>query len=56
MEQKEERRDPLYYRLLKAFLRGSHEGSQAAQQMKIADAEGIRHASEKVVSRAADRA
>jgi cytidylate kinase len=52
--EKEERRDPLYYRLLKAFLRGSHEGSQAAPRMKIADAEGIRHASQKVVSRAAE--
>jgi cytidylate kinase len=54
VEEKEERRDPLYYRLLKAFLRGSHEGSQAAQRMKIADSEGIRHASQKVVSRAAE--
>jgi cytidylate kinase len=54
VEEKEERRDPLYYRLLKAFLRGSHEGSQAAQRMKIADSEGIRHASQKVVSRVAD--
>ena len=54
VEEKEERRDPLYYRLLKAFLRGSHEGSQAAPRMKIADAEGIRHASEKVVSRVAE--
>lgn len=55
VEQKEERRDPLHYRLLKAFLRGSHEGSQAAPRMKIADAEGIRHASQKVVSRVADQ-
>lgn len=54
VEEKEERRDPLYYRLLKSFLRGSHEGSQAAQRMKIADAEGIRHASQKVVSRVAE--
>ena len=27
VEQHEERRDPLYYRLFKAFLRGSYEGS-----------------------------
>lgn len=54
VEEKEERRDPLYYRLLKSFLRGSHEGSHAAQRMKIADAEGIRHASQKVVSRVAE--
>ena len=54
VQDKEERRDPLYYRLLKSFLRGSHEGSQAAQRMKIADAEGIRKASQKVVTRAAE--
>jgi cytidylate kinase len=54
VEEKEERRDPLYYRMLKAFLRGSHEGSHAAQRMKIADAEGIRHASQKVVLRVAE--
>lgn len=54
VEEKEERPDPLYYRLLKSFLRGSHEGSQATQRMKIADAEGIRLASQKVVSRTAE--
>lgn len=54
VEEKEERPDPLYYRLLKSFLRGSHEGSLATQRMKIADAEGIRLASQKVVSRTAE--
>ncbi len=54
IEEKEERRDPLYYRLLKSFLRGSHEGSQATARMKIADAEGIRNASHKVMSRLAE--
>ena len=28
IERQEERRDPLYYRIFKAFLRGSYEGSQ----------------------------
>ncbi len=42
VEKHEERRDPLYYRIFKAFLRGSYEGSQITPQMKMADAENIR--------------
>ena len=53
MEQHEERRDPLYYRLFKAFLRGSFEGSQNAPRMKMADAEGIRQVTEKLVRKVA---
>jgi cytidylate kinase len=49
IEQQEERRDPLHYRLFKAFLRGSFEGSMNAPRMKIADAEGIRQITEKLV-------
>ena len=30
VEEHEEKRDPLYYRLLKSFMRGSYEGSQNA--------------------------
>lgn len=51
---REERRDPLYYRLLKSFLRGSFEGSLNAPRLKIADAEGIRRITEKLVRAAAD--
>jgi cytidylate kinase len=53
IEQREERRDPLYYRLLKSFLRGSFEGSLNAPRMKIADAEGIRRITERLVQAAA---
>jgi cytidylate kinase len=53
VEQQEERRDPLHYRLFKAFLRGSFEGSQQAPQMKMADAEGIRKITEQLVKKAA---
>ena len=53
VEQQEERKDPLHYRLFKAFLRGSFEGSQNAPRMKIADAEGIRQITEKLVRKVA---
>jgi cytidylate kinase len=55
IEQHEERRDPLYYRIFKAFLRGSYEGSQITPQMKMADAENIRRVSEQVVRKAAQQ-
>jgi cytidylate kinase len=50
VEQHEERRDPLYYRLFKAFMRGSYEGSLNAPRMKIVDAECIREVTEQVVT------
>jgi cytidylate kinase len=53
VEQQEERRDPLHYRMFKAFLRGSFEGSLNAPRMRMADAEGIRRATEKLVRAAA---
>lgn len=53
VEQQEERRDPLYYRLMKSFMRGSFEGSLNAPKLKIADAEGIRAVSERLVRKAA---
>jgi cytidylate kinase len=53
VEKHEERRDPLYYRIFKAFLRGSYEGSLISPQIKIADAENIRRVSEQVVRKAA---
>src|ERR1700679_990968 len=54
IEQHGERRDPLYYRLFKAFLRGSYEGSQSTPGMKMADAEGIRRVAEQRVKAAAE--
>ncbi len=54
IERQEERTDPLYYRLFKAFLRGSYEGSSKTLAMKVADAEEIRRVSERLVRSAAD--
>jgi hypothetical protein len=54
VERHEERRDPLYYRLFKSFLRGSFEGSLNAPNLKVADSEGIRRVTEKVVTAAAN--
>ena len=53
VQRSEERQDPLYYRIFKAFLRGSYEGSQITPGMKLADAESIRQVSEQVVRKAA---
>jgi cytidylate kinase len=53
VERHEERRDPLYYRLLKSFMRGSYEGSMNAPRLKVADADGIRAVAEQVVRSAA---
>jgi len=54
VEERQERRDPLAYRLLKSFMRGSFEGSMVAPQLKVADAEGIRRVAERLVRKAAD--
>ena len=53
VEEREERRDALHYRLFKAFMRGSLEGTQNAQRMKMVDADCLRETSEKVVRQAA---
>jgi cytidylate kinase len=53
IEEHEERRDPLYYRLFKAFMRGSLEGSLNAPRMKMVDADCIREVAERVVRAAA---
>src|SRR6516165_8855528 len=52
VEQHEEKRDPLYYRLLKSFMRGSYEGSQNVHTVKMADTDCIREVSERVVKQA----
>src|SRR5262245_48994483 len=54
VEEREERKDPLYYRLLKAFTRGSFEGSLNAPRLKMVDADCIRAAAERVVTAAAE--
>ena len=53
VEQREECRDPLYYRMFKSFLRGSFEGSLNTHRLKLADAEGIRTVTEQLVRQAA---
>src|SRR6266853_6269443 len=55
VEQRSERRDPLYYRLFKAFMRGSFEGSLNAPNLKMADAEGIRAVAREVILAAAQQ-
>ncbi len=53
VEEREEKRDPLFHRLMMAFMRGSHEGSLNAPRLKLADAECIREVTEQVVKEAA---
>jgi cytidylate kinase len=52
VEEREEVRDPLHYRLFKAFLRGSYEGSLNAPRLKLADAESIRNITEELIKNA----
>jgi cytidylate kinase len=50
---REERTDPLYYRLFKSFLRGSYEGSLNAHKLNLVDSESILEHTKSVVERAA---
>ena len=54
VEGREERRDPLYYRLFKSFLRGSYEGSLNAHKLNLVDSESIMKMTRRVVLRAAE--
>src|SRR5580700_2016846 len=54
VEDREEKRDPLFYRLFKALMRGSFEGSLNAPRLKMADTECIREVTERVVKETAD--
>ena len=49
VEKREEKRDPVFYRLFRAFMRGSYEGSLNAPRLKIVDADCIREVAEGVV-------
>jgi cytidylate kinase len=55
VEQREERTDPLYYRLFKSFLRGSYEGSINAHKLNLVDSENILKMTERVVQHAAKK-
>jgi cytidylate kinase len=53
VECREERVDPLYYRLFKSVLRGSFEGSLNVHRLKLLDADSILRITERVVQTAA---
>jgi cytidylate kinase len=55
VEVREERTDPLYYRLFKSFLRGSFEGSINAHKLNLVDSENILKLTQKVVLHAAGK-
>ena len=50
---REERVDPLYYRLFKSILQGSFEGSLNVHQLKLLDADSIFRLTQRVVQKAA---
>jgi cytidylate kinase len=52
--EREERRDPLTYRLFKAFMRGSYEGTLNAPRLNMVDADCIREVSQRLVLSAAE--
>jgi cytidylate kinase len=53
VEGREERVDPLYYRLFKSIMRGSFEGSLNVHRLKLLDADSIQRITEQVVQKAA---
>jgi len=50
---REERVDPLYYRLFKSVMRGSFEGSADVHRLKLLDADSIFRLTQRVVEKAA---
>ena len=54
VEAREEKNDPLYYRLFKSFLRGSYEGSINAPKLNLVDSETILRTTRRVVEHAAE--
>jgi len=55
VERREERVDPLYYRLFKSILLGSFEGSLNLHRLKLLDSDSILRITEQVVQRAASK-
>jgi len=55
VEAREERNDPLYYRLFKSFMRGSFEGSLNAPKLHLVDSETIVKMARRVVEHAAEK-
>jgi Cytidylate kinase-like family len=54
VEEHEERRDPTYYRLFKAFMRGSFEGSVNTPRFRIVDTDCVREVVQSIQREAAD--
>jgi len=54
VEEHEEQRDPAYYRLLKAFMRGSFEGSSNVPRLKMVDTECVREVAQRLLPDVAD--
>ena len=55
VEEREEKNDPLYYRLFKSFLRGSYEGSINAPKLNLVDSETILKTTRRVVEHVAEK-
>jgi len=53
VEKREEKRDSLYYRLLKSFILGSYEGSRGGAPVEMLDADSIVRVSQQVVEQVA---
>ena len=54
VEEREERRDPVYYRLFKAFMRGSFEGSLNAPRLKMVDTDCVREVVQQILREEAE--
>jgi cytidylate kinase len=54
VEAREEKNDPLYYRLFKSFMRGSYEGAINAPKLNLIDSETILRITRRVVEHAAE--
>jgi len=56
VKRREERRDPLYYRLLKSFTLGSYEGNSSVYPVETLDADSIVKARNRVLRKLPQRA
>jgi cytidylate kinase len=54
VQSREERLDPLYYRLLKSLLRGSFEGSLNLHRLKFLDADSVMQLTKQITAKAAN--
>jgi cytidylate kinase len=55
VEEREEKNDPLYYRLFKSFMRGSYEGAINAPKLNLVDSETLLRITRRVVEHAAEK-